>query len=77
MTKVTDEIPSEKEVKGEMQAKKAHKSAKYLIKKILRMFRTTSGNPTPSTSDEASNSVSTKKTLNKVCLPPLFSIRND
>ncbi|KAJ7013785.1 protein LAZY 1 [Populus alba x Populus x berolinensis] len=66
MTKVTDEIPSEKEVKGEMQAKKAHKSSKYLIKKILRMFRTTSGNPTPSTSDETSNSVSTKKTLNKV-----------
>ncbi|CAK7328334.1 unnamed protein product [Dovyalis caffra] len=63
-TKVTDEIPSENEVKGEMQVKKAHKSAKYLIKKILTKFRTTSGNP--STGDEASNSVSTKKKLNKV-----------
>ncbi|KAJ6298803.1 hypothetical protein OIU76_019879 [Salix suchowensis] len=66
MTKVTDEIPSLKEVKREMQDKKAHKSAKYLIKKILKMFRTSSGNPTPSIGDEASNSLSTKKTLNKV-----------
>jgi len=33
-TKVTDEIPSENEVKEEMQAKKTHKSAKYFIKKI-------------------------------------------
>ncbi|XP_034891114.1 protein LAZY 1 [Populus alba] len=65
-TKVTDEIPSENEVKGEMQAKKAHKSAKYFIKKILTKFQSTSGNPTPSAGDEASNSVSTKKKLNKV-----------
>ncbi|KAG6741605.1 hypothetical protein POTOM_054878 [Populus tomentosa] len=64
-TKVTDEIPSENEVKGEMQAKKAHKSAKYFIKKILTKFQSTSGNPTPSAGDEASNSVSTKKKLNK------------
>ncbi|KAH8483899.1 hypothetical protein H0E87_028348 [Populus deltoides] len=65
-TKVTDEIPSENEVKEEMQAKKTHKSAKYFIKKILTKFQSTSGNPTPSAGDEASNSVSTKKKLNKV-----------
>ncbi|KAG5226799.1 protein LAZY [Salix suchowensis] len=62
-TKVTDEIPSENEVKGEMQAKKAHKSAKYSIKNILTKFHSTLGNHTPSAGDEASNSVSTKKKL--------------
>lgn len=75
-TKVTDEIPSENEVKEEMQAKKTHKSAKYFIKKILTKFQSTSGNPTPSAGDEASNSVSTKKKLNKVRLPPIFYIIN-
>lgn len=68
-TKVTDEIPSENEVKGEMQAKKAHKSAKYFIKKILTKFQSTSGNPTPSAGDEASNSHSI--TCGKVGNSPL------
>lgn len=76
-TKVTDEIPSENEVKGEMQAKKAHKSAKYSIKNILTKFQSTLGNQTPSAGDEASNSVSTKKKINKVRLSPIFYIIND
>uniref|UniRef100_A0A6N2L9L1 Uncharacterized protein n=1 Tax=Salix viminalis TaxID=40686 RepID=A0A6N2L9L1_SALVM len=68
--KVTDEIASENEVKGEMQAKKAHKSAKYCIKNILTKFHSALGNHTPSAGDEASNSVSTKKKINK--LPKMF-----
>lgn len=76
MTKVTDEISAENEGKGEMQAKQAHKSAKHLIKKILKKFRAPSGNPTPSSNDNAANFVSSKKKHNKVRLPALDFLRN-
>ncbi|KAF2322898.1 hypothetical protein GH714_031911 [Hevea brasiliensis] len=48
-----------------MHAKEAHKSAKHLIRKILGKFHA-SRNPAPSSSNDAANSVSTKKKLNKV-----------
>ncbi|OAY37260.1 protein LAZY 1 isoform X2 [Manihot esculenta] len=63
-TKIADESSTGTEGKGEMHAKQAHKSAKHLIRKILGKFHT-SRNPAPST-NEAANSVSTKKKLNKV-----------
>uniref|UniRef100_A0A2C9W0S1 Protein LAZY 1 n=1 Tax=Manihot esculenta TaxID=3983 RepID=A0A2C9W0S1_MANES len=63
--KLTDETSAETEGKREMHAKKAHKSAKHLIKKILRKFHP-SRSPAPPSTNEAASSVSTKKKLNKV-----------
>ncbi|XP_020533546.1 protein LAZY 1 [Jatropha curcas] len=64
-TKITDEISAETEGKGKTHTREAHKSAKHLIKKILRKFHA-SRNPVPPSSEGASNSVPTKKKLNKV-----------
>ncbi|XP_031286816.1 protein LAZY 1-like, partial [Pistacia vera] len=63
-TKIADEISTDKSGKGEMQAKKTHKSAKHLIKKMLKKLHGTSRSPTPSNKD--TGSVSTNKKLHKV-----------
>ncbi|KAJ0051503.1 hypothetical protein Pint_03027 [Pistacia integerrima] len=63
-TKIADEISTDKSGKGEMQAKKTHKSAKHLIKKMLKKLHGTSRSPTPSNSD--TGSVSTNKKIHKV-----------
>lgn len=73
--KLTDETSAETEGKREMHAKQAHKSAKHLIKKILRKFHP-SRSPAPPSTNEAASSVSTKKKLNKVSLPALGSSEN-
>ncbi|KAJ4822159.1 hypothetical protein Tsubulata_020764 [Turnera subulata] len=62
-TKATDETDAGKDGKGDMPAKQEHKPAKQFMKKMLKKFHVSSGSPQPG--DEATNSASTKKKINK------------
>ncbi|KAK8664078.1 hypothetical protein V6N13_083881 [Hibiscus sabdariffa] len=63
-TKIAEESPIEKCGKEEMQTKQTSKPLKCLIKKILKKFHASSGSSISSTKE--TNSVSTKKKLQKV-----------
>ncbi|XVE67668.1 hypothetical protein DITRI_Ditri09bG0006500 [Diplodiscus trichospermus] len=65
-TKIAEESPTEKCGKEEMQTKQNNKPVKHLIKKILKKLHASSGGSTSTSSPKETNSVSTKKKLQKV-----------
>lgn len=67
-TKTTNETNTEKSERGEMQAKKTHKPAMHLMKKMLKKLHASSKSSTPSGGGDAADSVSIKKKLYKVGL---------
>lgn len=75
-TKTTTEKDTEKIEGGNMQAMKTHKSAMHLMKKMLKKLHASSRNSVPSNSDDAADSISTKKILRKVGLSELVCLEN-
>ncbi|OMO85423.1 hypothetical protein CCACVL1_10192 [Corchorus capsularis] len=65
-TKIAEESPMGKCGKEEMQTKQTNKPVKPLLKRILKKLQTSSGVATSTCSPKATNSVSTKKKLQKV-----------
>jgi hypothetical protein len=74
-TKTTNEINKEKSERGEMQAKKTHKPAMHLMKKMLKKLHASSKSSTPLGGGDAADSVSIKKKLYKVGLLLLYLLR--
>ncbi|XWS30520.1 hypothetical protein CRYUN_Cryun24cG0124900 [Craigia yunnanensis] len=65
-TKIAEESPMEICGKDEMQTKQTNKPVKHLIKKILKKLHASSRSSTSTSSPKETNSVSTKKKLQKV-----------
>ncbi|XVF13889.1 hypothetical protein REPUB_Repub09cG0008100 [Reevesia pubescens] len=65
-TKIAEQSPMEKCGKEDMQTKQNNKPVKHLIKKILKKLHASSGSSTSTASPKETNSVSTKKKLQKV-----------
>lgn len=74
-TKTTNDINTEKGERGEVQAKKTHKPAMHLMKKMLKKLHASSKSSTPSGGGDATDSVSIKKKLYKVGLLLLDLLR--